>query len=65
MSGNIWSQVLARIESKVNKHSFHTWFKPTSFINDEGETVTVGVPNDLFRDWLTKHYSGVIKEAIE
>ena len=27
--------------------------------------MTVGVPNDLFRDWLTKHYAGVIKEAIE
>ena len=64
MSGNIWSQILNRVESKVNKHSFHTWFKPTRFIDDQGETVTVRVPNDLFRDWLTKHYAGVIGEAV-
>jgi len=64
MSGNIWSQILVRVESKVNKHSFHTWFKPTRFIDDQGKTVTVRVPNDLFRDWLTKHYAGVIGEAV-
>jgi chromosomal replication initiator protein len=65
MAGNVWDQILARIESKVNRHSFYTWFKPTSFLQDEGNTVTVKVPNDLFRDWLTKHYAGVIGEAID
>ena len=49
MSGNVWDQILARIESKVNRHSFYTWFKPTKFLEDEGETVIVAVPNDLFR----------------
>ena len=29
---NIWDQVLARIETKVNRHSFYTWFKPTAFV---------------------------------
>ena len=62
---NVWSQVLTLIETKVNRHSFYTWFKPTSFLLDEGHTVTVQVPNDLFRDWLTKHYAGVIGEAID
>ncbi len=65
MTENVWSQVLALIETKVNRHSFYTWFKPTSFLLDEGRTVTVQVPNDLFRDWLTKHYAGVIGEAID
>jgi chromosomal replication initiator protein len=60
---NIWDQILARIETKVNRHSFYTWFKPTSFIGDDGATVTVRVPNPMFKDWLTKHYSGVIAEA--
>ncbi len=64
MSGNVWSQVLSRIETKVNRHSFHTWFKPTVFVQDAGQTITVRVPNHLFRDWLTKHYAGVISEAM-
>ena len=63
-SGNVWNQVLSRIETKVNRHSFHTWFKPTVFVEDAGQTITVRVPNHLFRDWLTKHYAGVISEAV-
>ena len=50
MSGNIWDQVLARIETKVNRHSFYTWFKPTSCVSDEGAVVRVRVPNALFRE---------------
>ena len=64
MSGNVWNQVLSRIETKVNRHSFHTWFKPTVFVEEKGQTITVRVPNHLFRDWLTKHYAGVISEAV-
>ena len=64
MSANVWAQILSRIETKVNRHSFYTWFEPTSFVEDAGGTVTVRVPNPLFRDWLTKHYSAVIDEAI-
>jgi chromosomal replication initiator protein len=61
---NIWDEVLARIETKVNRHSFYTWFKPTSFVADQGGTVIVRVPNALFRDWLTKHYATVLNEAL-
>ena len=64
MSANVWAQILSRIETKVNRHSFYTWFAPTSFVEDAGGTVTVRVPNPLFRQWLTKHYSAVIDEAI-
>ena len=61
---NIWDQLLSRIETKVNRHSFYTWFAPTAFVSDEGSVVRVRVPSVLFRDWLTKHYSGVLDEAL-
>jgi chromosomal replication initiator protein len=55
--------VLSRVEAKVNRHSFYTWFKPTSFVSDDGTSIRVRVPNALFRDWLTKHYAAVLDEA--
>jgi len=61
---NLWDEILARIETKVNRHSFYTWFRPTSFVSDSRSAVTVRVPNTLFKDWLTKHYAGVIAEAM-
>jgi chromosomal replication initiator protein len=64
METSIWDQILARIETKVNRHSFSTWFKPTAFIADGGRSITIRVPNPLFKDWLTKHYSVVLSEAL-
>ncbi len=64
MDGSIWDQILARVETKVNRHSFYTWFKPTAFVADGGGSITVRVPNPLFKDWLTKHYSVVLAEAL-
>ena len=61
---NAWEQILTRIETKVNRHSFYTWFKPTSFLRDAGGSISVRVPNPLFTNWLTKHYSVVISEAL-
>ena len=64
-TGNVWAEILSRVEPKVNRHSFYTWFKPTAFVHEAGQDLTVKVPNGLFRDWLTKHYAGVIREALE
>ena len=61
---NIWDQVLARVETKINRHSYYTWFRPTSFVTDREDAICVRVPNALFRDWLTKHYAAVIDEAL-
>jgi chromosomal replication initiator protein len=64
MDASIWDQILSRVETKVNRHSFYTWFKPTAFVADGGSSITVRVPNALFKDWLTKHYSVVLSEAL-
>ncbi len=61
---NLWDEILARVETKVNRHSFYTWFKPTTFLAADRESLTIRVPNPLFKDWLMKHYAGVISEAM-
>ena len=65
MDSSIWDQVLSRVETKVNRHSFYTWFRPTSLVTDNGSGLIIRVPNPLFTEWLTKHYSGVLAEALE
>ncbi len=30
---NLWDEVLAKVEAKVNRHSFATWFRPTNFLS--------------------------------
>jgi chromosomal replication initiator protein len=60
----VWDQVLSRIENQVGKHSFSTWFKPTSLLADSGQNLSIRVPNLLFVEWLPKHYSVVLAEAL-
>ena len=63
MATNIWGDILTRVETKINRHSFYAWFQPTTFVCEADNKMTVKIPNGLFRDWLTKHYAGVISEA--
>jgi chromosomal replication initiator protein len=62
---DLWETILARVESKVNRHSFNTWFRPTRLLFETGNTLAIQVPNAHFRDWLTKHYTGVIHESLD
>ena len=63
-TATIWDHVLSRIEGQVGKHSFSTWFKPTSLLTDGGNSLSIRVPNLLFVEWLPKHYSVVLAEAL-
>jgi chromosomal replication initiator protein len=62
---NLWDDVLAKVESKVNRHSFATWFRPTTSLGLQGSALHVRVPNAQFKDWLAKNYHSVISEALE
>src|SRR5688572_4949619 len=60
----IWDQVLTLIEGKVGPHSFSTWFKPTSLKADEERALVIRVPAPLYVEWLPRHYSVVLAEAL-
>jgi len=64
MSADLWDQVLARVEGKVNRHSFATWFRPTSYVSLENDRLRIAVPNAQFREWLSKNYQGILGEAL-
>ena len=61
---NLWDEVLAKVEAKVNRHSFATWFRPTSFQALQGSSLLVQVPNPQFKDWLARNYHGIIAESL-
>src|SRR5712692_6486583 len=64
MTGSIWDKVLGRIETKVNRYSYYSWFKNTSLLSDEGASLSVRVADPMVADWLMKHYGGVLDEAL-
>jgi chromosomal replication initiator protein len=61
----LWDEILSRIEGKVNPHSFAQWFRPTAVLSEDDARIRIRVPSAQFREWLTKNYQGVIREALE
>ena len=64
MKGNIWVQVLARLESSLRRHEFHEWLAPTSLAADDGHTLEVRVSEENVASWIRKHYLTGIQEAL-
>ena len=63
-SATIWQEALARIQGKVAKQVYDTWFMPICLEKIEGSTAQLGVPNKFFGDWLSQHYKPLLMEAI-
>ena len=64
MASTIWDAVLGRIETKVKRHTYLSWFEQTSLLEDQGESIAVRVADPEAAHWINRHYSGVIEEAL-
>ena len=61
-----WQQILKFVETRISKQNYNTWFKPSQSRGlDQHNTLLVAVPNEVFEDWLNKHYTALIQEAIQ
>ena len=63
MTGTIWDEVLGRIETKVNRYSYYTWFRHTSLVDDDGRRCSSASPIRWPSTGCTKHYAGVIARS--
>ena len=61
---NLWDRVLGKIETRVNAHSFSTWFRPTRFVSEDDASLFVRVPNSWFAEWLRTNYLPLIEDAL-
>lgn len=59
-----WERCLAFIADNVNEKTFKTWFAPIKPVSQEGQVITVRVPNKFFYEWLEEHYVALLKMAV-
>jgi chromosomal replication initiator protein len=64
MTNTIWDAALARIETKVKRFSYFSWFHRTRLLRDSGDQLVIQVPNPMAAEWLSKHYPALIDEAL-
>lgn len=61
---NSWELLLAQIQQMVTRITYRTWFEAISLQSDDGQTLRVNVPNELFRAWFEQRYGSVVHEAL-
>ncbi|OGI27744.1 MAG: hypothetical protein A2359_02795 [Candidatus Moranbacteria bacterium RIFOXYB1_FULL_43_19] len=64
-NNEIWQAVLGEVELDVSPASFTTWFRNTSIIEFENDSVVVSVPNGFAKEWLENKYNQFILKAIK
>ena len=59
-----WGNALAAIRGKLSAQVFETWFAPIVATSIGQDRVTLGVPNNFFKEWLTNNYVELIRDAL-
>ncbi|MFN7974093.1 MAG: chromosomal replication initiator protein DnaA [Acidobacteriota bacterium] len=62
---DLWGQILERLKLRINAQNFATWFRPTSFHSQDGDTLNVSVPNRHFKEWILEGFGTELAEVIE
>ena len=67
---NVWDKALERIETKVTRHLFFSWFKKEEFVRDlmtdrehPRNVVQVSVRDALVGDWIRRHHQSDVDAA--
>lgn len=64
MHDRLWQAVLGEIEISVSRASFVTWFKNTSLLRYDQETLVIGVPNIFIQQQLERKFSPLIEDVL-
>lgn len=63
-SGSLWQAVLGEIELSLSRGNFITWFKNTQLLQQNDDTVVIGVANIFIKQQLERKYSDLILETL-
>ncbi|VAW27752.1 Chromosomal replication initiator protein DnaA [hydrothermal vent metagenome] len=65
MDEAVWQTTLGEIELTTSRASFVTWFKNTRFLDSDGDTIKIGVPNIFAKQQLEVKFNDQINETLK
>ncbi|MBI2670280.1 MAG: chromosomal replication initiator protein DnaA [Candidatus Yanofskybacteria bacterium] len=60
----LWKAVLTEMELSLSRANFTTWFKGTSLLANNSNSVLVSVPNGFVKEWLENKFGRQILQTI-
>jgi len=61
----LWIDILGKIESKLQRSQFITWFKDTAILGNEEGNLVIGLPLPMFLGWHIEHYRAMTLEIAQ
>ncbi len=61
----VWRAVLDRMQGKISRMEFHTWFKKVKIAEISGGAVLLACPTEMNKNWLQSKYSSVILSNLQ
>jgi len=60
-----WEETRSDLKSKLGETIFSTWIAPLKFSATDAQNINLEAPDKFFKDWVEKHYLGIIQEALK
>ncbi len=60
-----WEEVQVKLKANLGETVFSTWLAPLKFLNQDQENIVLEAPDQFFKDWIEKHYLGLIQESLK
>ncbi len=60
----LWQAVLGDIEITLSRGNYLTWFKSSQLIKQDGDKVTIGVPNVFIKQQLERKYNDIVVQTL-
>ncbi|MFA4933470.1 MAG: chromosomal replication initiator protein DnaA [Candidatus Omnitrophota bacterium] len=60
-----WEEAQADLKSRVGDTIFATWIAPLKFAAKDAQNIDLQAPDQFFKDWIEKHYLGIIHEILK
>lgn len=59
---DLWLKILGKLEEKLQRSAFITWFKDTAVLGKEMGTLVIGLPLPMSLSWHMEHYRAMTLE---
>ncbi|MCF7812415.1 chromosomal replication initiator protein DnaA [Candidatus Gracilibacteria bacterium] len=60
----VWNAVLTRMNEKISRMEFHTWFKKVRITEISGGAVLISCPTEMNKNWLENKYHSMILSSL-
>lgn len=59
----IWEQILSKVQESLSESVCNKWLRPVRPIALTDQTLTIGTPNDFYKEWINDRYIPFLEDA--